>query len=149
MEMLKLLPAPIRRLLLPAPRKPRPTIKRVEVRVPVGFKLRLGGEVTQAFNLSVEAGFRWHPDWDEPRATVNAYQFLPMGDALCWSGTDVQDFADLLPKEFEALAIYHGLSNSKDSAAALAALERLGLDIPAERQPIATFIAVPPLRRLN
>lgn len=148
MEMLKLLPAPIRRLLLPAPRKARPTVKRIEVQVPVGFKLRMGGEVTQAFNLSVIAGVRWHPDWDEPRVTVNAYRFLPMGDALCWAGSDVADFSDLLPEELGDLFWLHGKPIKLMGDYGREALEKLGLDFPAERQPLATFIAQP-LHKLN
>ena len=145
MNPMKLLPAPIRRLLLPAPRKPRPTVKRIQVHVPEGFVLPEGNKVTQPFNLTVEAGVRWHPDWDEPRFTVNAFRFLPMGDALCWSGDSLlAAFGGLLPTEFVTIGATHGMATSIDDGSMSKLLDGMGLDVPTERQPWASFRAMPP-----
>ena len=116
-------------------------IKRVEIRVPAGYELPFGTKVERAFTLIVEAGVRWHPDWDEPRVTVNGWRFFPLGDALCLAGEElVNEFGDLLPEEIKTLAAFHGKQMSHLGDYGREAVETVRLVPPTEKQALASFI---------
>lgn len=132
-------------LLLPPPKKARPTILRLPVHVPEGFVLPKGAKVTQPFDLTVEAGVRWHPEWAEPRITVNAWRFMPLGDSIGWAGWSVMGFSELLPTEVKALLPFHGEPVTTIKAALV---EQCGLDVPTKPEPRASFIAKPVRRGL-
>lgn len=121
----------------PAPKRRRPNVTRNTVRVPVGHPLPLGSEVKVPFNLNVEVGIRWHPDWPEPRICVIARRFFPHGDCIGWTG----DSANVWPvsDEVQALAMYHGKTLA-ESDEALPLLDKIGLDEPLEQEALAAFI---------
>ena len=131
-------------LLTDQRKRARPTLLRLPVHVPVGFELPEGMVVTQAFDLTVEAGVRWHPEWGEPRVTINAFRFFPHGDCLCWSGNNVVGFP--LPEEALALMPFHGQALNDDSRKAV---ERAGLDIPEQPETLASFLATPLKRTIH
>lgn len=133
-------------LLLPPPKKARPTMLRLPVHVPEGFVLPKGNVVTQPFDLTVEAGVRWHPEWAEPRITVNAWRFFPHGDSIGWSGDSVAEyFRALLPYAVRVLSHHHGQHLDE---AGLKAVAALSLDVPTKPEPRASFIAKPVRRGL-
>jgi hypothetical protein len=128
-------------VLLLTDERPRQSIIRLPVTVPVGHKLPLGGEVGQAFNLTVEAAIRWHPDWDEPRVTVNGWRFFYHGDAAGWAGDKlVAAFGSLLPPEVLALASFHGVDMHHLGDYGREAVNRLCLAAPKAKQAQSEFV---------
>lgn len=116
---------------------PPPYLKSLVVAVPLGHVLPLGEKVTQPFNLIVEAGVRWHPEWEEARTTVNLYRILPQGDALGWSGdAALASFKTLLDADVVALAEYHGQPLTSRSRELLA---KMGLTAPKAKQTYSSF----------
>lgn len=127
--------------LLLTDQRPKQTLIRLPIRVPVGHVLPEGTAVTKAFDITVEAGLRWHPDWTEPRITVNAWRFLYQGDVLGAAGDDVEAlYGPLLPPEVRALSLFHGRPAAGAGSTAELAIKRLGLAVPSERQTRADFI---------
>lgn len=140
--------------LLLTDQRPRQTIVRLPIRVPRGHELPEGHVVQDPFNVIVEAGVRWHPEWDEPRVTVNAWRFFAHGDALVAAGVDVTAlYGALLPQEVKNLAVVHGrmfvaVGGDEIDKAVRDEVAKMKLAPPRERQAISTFIAVPE-RRMN
>lgn len=123
-------------------------VKTWEIKVPVGYVFADSEvAITQPFTITVEAGVRWHPEWKEPRVTVNVWRFFPMGDAVGWAGPSaVRAFESLLPAEVVALATYHGETVMIEGTEARnrrvsEVMERLGVVPPKVRQLLSTFIA--------
>ena len=121
---------------------PPPNRLSVSVLVPAGHALPLGETVKDHFSLTVEAGVRWHPDWEAPRIAVTAARFLPMGDALCWSGPAA--LAWPLPEPIKALALLHGQPLTDEG---LALVADMGLSVPGQREKIGAFILTRALTR--
>ena len=117
----------------PPPKAPK-YVKRGIVHVPAGHVMPKGEVIQRGFDVTVVAGARWHPEWTEPRIVVQAYQFLSMGDALCWSGASAKAFP--LNASLAALADEHGQPAKLYDHV----LAEMGLDMPAEREPLAAFI---------
>jgi len=116
---------------------PPPYIKAFTVAVPLGHALPLGEKIVQPFTLVGEAGVRWHPEWKEPRITVNLWRILPAGDALGWSGDSaLASFKALLDADVVELAEYHGQTVSEASGALLA---KMGLFVPKVQQTYSSF----------
>ena len=127
--------------LLLTDERPRKSLDRRDVNVPIGHMLPEGNEVQIPFTVAVEAGMRWHPDWPAPMVTVNAWLPLPQGDVLGWSGTSASDLlTTLLPPEVIALASYHGREVATLDDKGKAALKALGLAEPKAKEPLAAFI---------
>lgn len=138
MGALKLLPAPVRRLLLPAPPKLKQALLREAVAVPAGYVWPSGERQEKSFSAQIEAGVRWHPDWKEPCVHVTARRFLYYGDAIGCEGADVADYP--VSEAVKRLAKFHGQAISKEIGALL---DELGLLIPASPQSLATFVSYP------
>ena len=126
-----------------AKKGPQPFIKRWVVQVPKGYALPLETPVENPFNLTVEAGVRWHPEWTEPRITVNLFRVFPFGDALSWSGQSALNFKALLDPSVAVLADYHGQTMGEgsevDREIKALAIKTLGLTIPKVQQPLSAF----------
>jgi hypothetical protein len=137
--------------LLLTDQRPRQTLRRFDVRVPSGYVMPDGSAITQGFTLIVEAGVRWHPEWSEPRVTVNGWRVMALGDALGVAGDDLEVvFGTLLPTEVRALSLYHGKTLTEAGEIAGAALSRLAVASPSAKQALATFILPEQYgRRLN
>jgi hypothetical protein len=118
------------------PKGPPPFVKHGITDVPLGYVLPLGEVIGQPFCLTFEAGVRWHPDWAEPRITVNLWRIMPLGDALGWSGLKVLTFKSLLDADVAALAQFHGQTVTPESRALL---DKMGLTIPVAQQPYSAF----------
>jgi hypothetical protein len=127
----------------PAVAKPKPHIRVWETRVPAGFRLPEGEEVKDGFPITIEAGIRWHPEWDEPRVTVNVFRYYPLGDCLVWAGEEALAFAPFLSPETAWLATWHGKAldsgDSEDQAMLRVMLNALGVAPPAAKQPLPAF----------
>lgn len=121
------------------PEGPKPYIVQHKVKVPVGYVLPLGEVVKEQFWLTIEAGVRWHPEWEQPRVTVNAWRVFRMGDALGWSGDSVLSFKSLLPAEVIGLVEFHGQKISDLGDYGREAVEKAGLEVPKVQQPLSTF----------
>jgi hypothetical protein len=117
---------------------PKPHIKTWEVRVPAGHVMPLGEVIGEGFKVIVEAGVRWHPEWAEPRITVNVWRFFSHGDCVGWSGKEALSFKSLLPAEVAALVPFHGQCQSVEN---IPALNSLGVEAPPKPQTYAEFIA--------
>lgn len=115
-----------------------PSFLRTLVHVPVGHILPGGEAVKTAFDVTVEYGARWHPDWPEPRVSVMAFRFLHHGDAIGFSGDRATAFP--LDEFTRLLAPMHGRPIGTGERIYL---EGQGLSIPTEREPIAAFVARP------
>lgn len=127
--------------LLLTDERPRKSLDVKTMRVPVGHELPAGEKTQFAFDILLEAGVRWHPEWAGPMVTVNAWQALPKGDALGYSGATVVDlFGSLLSPEVAALAAFHGQSILALDATGAASLKALGLQAPTKKEPYAAFI---------
>jgi hypothetical protein len=113
-----------------------PYIVHTVVPVKTGFAMPLGEVIRDPFALTVEAGVRWHPEWKEPRITVNVWRILPMGDALGWSGEKVLMFASLLDPNVVALIKFHGQPVTEESSKLLA---KMGVAAPKVQQTLSTF----------
>lgn len=125
-------------MLLLTDQRPRQTMRREIVRVPAGFALPLGETVKNPFNLIVETGVRWHPDWDEPRVTVNGWRAMPYGGVVGFAGDVLSDcFGTLLDKRVAKLIMLHG---APYAPAYDKALGSLGLEAPKAKQAYADFI---------
>lgn len=136
--------------LLLTDQRPKQTLRRYDIKVPRGYVMPEGTAVTQSFNLIVEAGVRWHPEWSEPRVTVNGWRVMALGDALGVAGDDLEVvFGTLLPTEVRALSLYHGKPIAEAGEIASAALGRLALTAPTAKQSLATFILPEQMRRIN
>jgi len=118
------------------PKGPPPYIVVAKTKVPAGFHLPLGETVKDQFWLTLEAGVRWHPEWEAPRITVNGWHVFQMGDAIGWSGTKVLMFQRLLDPDVVALTQFHGQTVTPESQKLL---DRMGLVIPKVQQPLSTF----------
>lgn len=127
--------------LLAGPKRNLVSFKAERVRVPVGHRFPLGNVATQPFEVTIEYGARWHPDWEAPRICVMAFRFLPHGDAMGFSGGRATAFP--LPKGVATLAQWHGITIGKDTPFVLALLDELGLALPQKRETIAAFMARP------
>lgn len=114
---------------------PKPYVKSFVLAVPSGHVVP-EGTIEQPFNLIGEAGVRWHPEWEEPRITVNLWRMLPQGDALGWAGAKALDFKTLLDPDVVALVPYHGQAVTPTSQALL---DRMGLATPKVQQLLSTF----------
>jgi hypothetical protein len=132
-------------MLLLTDQRPKPKLPntlRFPASVPIGFALPEGGVVTQSFNLTIEVGVRWHPEWPEPRFTANAYRFFHHGDALCWAGDALlESFQSLLPREAEIIALWHGKTFAevgKDRSEEIMAFA--GVSAPTKREGYAAFV---------
>jgi hypothetical protein len=120
-----------------APKGPPPFIWTGIVPVPVGYVMPLGQPITVPFQLVIEAGVRWHPEWEEPRITVNLWRILPLGDAIGWAGDKaLEAFKTLLSADVVALAAFHGQTVTPASQRLL---DKLGLTAPKVQQPLSTF----------
>jgi hypothetical protein len=120
-----------------APKGPPPYLKSFVAKVPSGHVLPLGDMVQDPFHIVVEAGVRWHPEWEGPRITVNAWRILPKGDALGWSGdTALASFKTLLDADTAALAEYHGQTVTEASGKLLT---KMGLTAPKVQQTYSSF----------
>ena len=131
-------------LLTDQMKRRKPTLLRLPIRVPPGYELPEGETVIDGFDITVEAGVRWHPEWTEPRITVNAFRFFSHGDCLCWSGEFVNGLP--VPKEIEALAPFHGQPLAEESRAMI---DAMGLDIPSKQEGYGAFIARPEPRVIH
>lgn len=118
------------------PKGPPPYIVQDRIKVPVGYVLPLGEAIKEQFWLVMEAGVRWHPEWEEPRITVNLWRMFPLGDALGWTGSKVLEFKRLLPADVVALTEFHGQTVTPESQKLL---DRMGLEVPKVQQTLATF----------
>jgi hypothetical protein len=119
------------------PKGPPPYIKQFTAKVPNGHKLPLGDAVHVPFHIIVEAGVRWHPEWEQPRITVNVWRVLSLGDALGWSGKEaLASFRTLLDADTVALAEYHGQTVTEASGKLLA---KMGLTAPKVQQTYSSF----------
>lgn len=112
------------------------------LRVPVGHVLPLGDTVTEAFTVTVEAGARWHPDWDGPRIAVTATMFMAGGDAFVWSGDRAMAFP--LPEPIMGLAALHGQPLTDENNAII---EGMGLAAPKAPEGLGAFVLRPALAR--
>jgi hypothetical protein len=124
--------------------KPKTTLRVWETVVPAGFVLPEGKTVKDAFPITIEAGIRWHPEWEEPRVTVNVIRYLPMGDSLMWSGDKALTYQSLLDADVVALATYHGEAVEVDGTEArnnrvATLLSRLNVEAPVWPQPLSAF----------
>jgi hypothetical protein len=111
------------------------TLLRRLVKVPLGHTLPMGNRIVHPFDVTVEAGARWHPDWTEPRITVNAFRFMAHGDAIGFAGDRVNAFP--LPEDVATLVPHHGMPIDEEARTKLAAL---GLAIPEKAEKIGAFI---------
>lgn len=134
-------------LLLTGPNAPN--IKTFVVAVPAGHVLPDGKVVAKPFSVTVQAGARWHPDWDAPRYSVMAYRFLPGGDAIGFTGESAKAFP--LPAWVAGMAHMHGIALVRPYGKPGL---RLPLDVgapelyaPFKRERIADFLLPP--RSLN
>lgn len=126
----------------PAPEKAAVTMLRLPLTVPAGHVMPEGTPITDPFDLTVEAGIRWHPEWEGPRVTVNAYRFMPHGDAMCWSGAKLAEcFGSLMPTDLTELCASHGVMVASLTESGARSVAALGLTPPPTFQPISTFIA--------
>jgi hypothetical protein len=122
------------------PKGPPPYIKSFVAKVPEGHKLALGDVVGDPFHIIVEAGVRWHPEWEEPRVTVNVWRILPKGDALGWSGKEaLASFRTLLPADVVALAEFHGVKLSHLGDYGREAMDNAGVTPPKVQQTYSSF----------
>lgn len=116
--------------------------RRWQIKVPVGYVFPESEiPITQPFDITVEAGIRWHPEWQRPRVTVNVWRFFPAGDAVGWAGgAAVRSFGPLLPAEVKELAEFHGQFLSDLGDYGREALEKLKVEAPKVQQLLSTFI---------
>ena len=123
--------------------KPKPYIRVWETRVPVGFQLPEGETVKEGFPITIEAGVRWHPEWDQPQVTVNVFRHYPLGDCLVWAGKEALAFAPLLSPETAWLAEWHGKAldsgDGEEQAMLRIMLNTLGVAAPTAKQPLSAF----------
>lgn len=125
----------------PVPEGPKPATRRWDLTVPAGHVMPLGEPITQPFKITVEAGVRWHPEWEEPRITVNVWRFFPMGDAVGWAGPKALAFQTLFPEaEVINLAHYHGKTLAEGGHVVEESLRRLGVEAPKVQQLLSDFI---------
>lgn len=119
----------------------KPNVVREHIMVPVGHVVG-DKEVTQAYPVLIIAGVRWHAEWPEPRISVQAFRFFPMGDALVMNGRDVRDaYNVLLPEAATALAHLHGNTLSElEMLGGDDPLKALGLTAPDKPEPLSAFI---------
>lgn len=134
--------------------KAKPFVQRFKVTVPAGHVMPLGEVIKQPFSITIEAGVRWHPEWEGPQVTVNAYRFFHHGDALCWAGPKVLAFKPLLPEAVVALATYHGEAlviegTGERNERVRILLERMGVEPPAEKQKLSDFVLPEQLGRFG
>lgn len=128
----------------PAPEKAAVTMLRLPLTVPAGHVMPGGEPIRDPFDLTVEAGIRWHPEWEGPRVTVNAYRFMHQGDAMGWSGAKLAEcFGSLMPTDLTAICYEHGALVDRLPLPSLASLASLGVVSPPHQQPLSTFIARP------
>lgn len=128
-------------MLLLTDERPRKSLSVTRVKVPAGHAFPQGEVCTVPFEIVLEAGVRWHPEWPTPQVTVNAWRELPLGDALGFAGTSVTDvFGSLISPEVTALAAFHGQTFAALAETGKASLKALGLDAPKKKEPLAAFI---------
>lgn len=108
------------------------------VRVPPGHVLPEGETVVDGFTVRVEAGVRWHPDWSEPKITVNAFRFFSHGDCLVWAGESVLGLP--VPEYVETLAPYHGQTFTTVPEDVVRLLASLKIRAPEKREPLSAFV---------
>ena len=118
------------------PKGPPPFVTSFSAMVPQGYVMPKGEAINDPFTIVGEAGVRWHPEWEEPRITVNVWRVLTLGDAIGWSGEAALAFASLMPADVVALAPYHGQAVTPASQKLLT---KLGLEVPKVQQPLSSF----------
>ena len=129
-----------------------PNVKTFKVHVPAGHALPGGVTVKDAFDVTVVAGARWHPDWDAPRYSVMAYRMLPEGDAVGFSGERAMVFP--LPEWARQIAGAHG-ETALPGAEIMEVRESdgefvgMGVFTPFRRERLADFILPVVAHRLN
>lgn len=112
------------------------------VSVPKGHVLPGGEVVKSPFNVTLQFGVRWHPEWPEARVVFQAWQALAMGGAITFTGEKALAFLnDGDRRVFGPIAKEHGQRYAYETTPVSETLAmELGLDVPKQPEPLGAFI---------